>query len=387
MNSSFKLPRQPSRLAVKFVTTEFAVPIHRIFAVRKIAPAIPIYPCLSVMQIKQGWRKKLHLDSTRGFCLVAIAATGIAMFFLLSGCSRGESATTNPPSQSNLTSNAPAETMVELSDEQLNAIKIGTVGTYTFPIVKTGIGSIDFENNLYSDASLSTQVFPPSAGKIIKVFVELGDEVQKGQPLYLIDNSDTNQTELTVQSPIAGQITSVNATPGLLAQPSNAPAPCSVADVSKKWLLANVIESDSPLFQTGQPVEVKVAAYADRVFAGSISKIYPTVDLNTHRLTLRAEISDPTNELRAGMLADFSVQVQKPVESIAMPANGVVREGDGTMTAWVTTDRKHFTQRIVKTGLRENGKVQILDGLKQGELAVTDGAIFLDNMLQAPPSD
>jgi multidrug efflux pump subunit AcrA (membrane-fusion protein) len=311
----------------------------------------------------------------------------IMMGLLQSGCSRRESATANPPQQSNPISNSPAESSVELSDEQLNAIKIEPVEMFAFPIVKTGIGSIDFENNLYSDASLSTQVFPSSAGKVIKVFVELGDEVQKGQPLYSIESSDTNQNELTVQSPIAGQITSVSATPGLLAQPSNAPAPCSVADVSKKWLLANVIESDSPLFQTGQPVEVKVTAYADRVFQGSISKIYPTVDLNTHRLTLRAEISDPTNELRAGMLADFSVQVQKPFESVAMPANGVVREGDGTMTAWVTTDRKHFKQRIVKTGLCENGEVQILDGLKKGELAVTDGAIFLDNLLQAPPSD
>jgi multidrug efflux pump subunit AcrA (membrane-fusion protein) len=311
----------------------------------------------------------------------------IMMGLLQSGCSRRESATANPPQQSNPISNSPAESSVELSDEQLNAIKIEPVEMFAFPIVKTGIGSIDFENNLYSDASLSTQVFPSSAGKVIKVFVELGDEVQKGQPLYSIESSDTNQNELTVQSPIAGQITSVSATPGLLAQPSNAPAPCSVADVSKKWLLANVIESDSPLFQTGQPVEVKVTAYADRVFQGSISKIYPTVDLNTHRLTLRAEISDPTNELRAGMLADFSVQVQKPFESVAMPANGVVREGDGTMTAWVTTDRKHFKQRIVKTGLCENGEVQILDGLKKGELAVTDGAIFLDNLLQTPPSD
>jgi multidrug efflux pump subunit AcrA (membrane-fusion protein) len=386
MKSPFKPPRQPRRLAVKIVTTEFAVPIRKIFANKKNAGAAPIHPRQPEMQAKHGWRKNLCFDSTRRLCLFAIAATGIAMLFLLSGCSRSADAQTSA-GLTLATNILQSEATVELSGDQLNAIKIGTVETYTFPIVKTGIGSIDFENNLYSDASLSTQVFPPSVGKIIKVFVELGDEVQKGQPLYSIESSDTNQNELTVQSPIAGQITSVSATPGLLAQPSNAPAPCSVADVSKKWLLANVIESDSPLFQTGQPVEVKVAAYADRVFAGSISKIYPTVDLSTHRLTIRAEISDPTNELRAGMLADFSVQVQKPVESVAMPANGVVREGDGTMTAWVTTDRKHFTQRIVKTGLREDGEVQILDGLKQGELAVTDGAIFLDNMLQAPPSD
>ena len=69
------------------------------------------------------------------------------------------------------------------------------------------------------------------------------------------------------------------------------------------------------------------------------------------------------------------------------PPNGVVRESDGTMTAWVTTDRHRFVQRIIKTGLRKDDQVQILDGLQRGELAVTDGAVFLDNMLEAPPSD
>jgi cobalt-zinc-cadmium efflux system membrane fusion protein len=72
---------------------------------------------------------------------------------------------------------------------------------------------------------------------------------------------------------------------------------------------------------------------------------------------------------------------------MAIPADGVVREGDGTMTAWVTKDRHHFSQRVIKTGLREDDRVQILEGLKRGELVVTDGAIFLSNMLQAPPSD
>jgi membrane fusion protein, heavy metal efflux system len=53
----------------------------------------------------------------------------------------------------------------------------------------------------------------------------------------------------------------------------------------------------------------------------------------------------------------------------------------------VTTDRRHFVQRVIKTGLRKDGQVEILDGLQRGELAVTDGAVFLSNMLGAPPSD
>jgi membrane fusion protein, heavy metal efflux system len=76
-----------------------------------------------------------------------------------------------------------------------------------------------------------------------------------------------------------------------------------------------------------------------------------------------------------------------PITAAAMPVDGIVREGDGTMTAWVTTDRHTFTQRIVKIGLQHDGYDQILDGLKPGELAVADGAVFLDNMLTASPTD
>ncbi|MGA9056432.1 MAG: efflux RND transporter periplasmic adaptor subunit [Terriglobia bacterium] len=192
---------------------------------------------------------------------------------------------------------------------------------------------------------------------------------------------------LVVRSPIPGKITSKNAQPGFLVQPGNLPAPYSVADVSIKWMLANVMESEIPLFHLGQPVQVRVISYPDRVFKGKVSKIYETVDPNTHRVTIRSEIADPNDELHSGMLANFVISVHDPVEATALPANGVVREPDGTMTAWVTTDRHRFVQRIIKTGLRKDGRVQILDGLQRGELVVADGAVFLSNMLQAPPSD
>jgi len=192
---------------------------------------------------------------------------------------------------------------------------------------------------------------------------------------------------LVVPSPISGQITAFNGPPGLLVQPGNPPAPYTVADVTVKWMLADVVETDVPAFHVGQPVEVKVTAYPDRVFRGKISKIYPAVDPNTHRATIRSEITDSRNALRPGMLANFVIRVKNPVDAAAVPANAVVREGDGIMTVWVTTDRHHFVQRLVKTGMRRNDEVQILEGLRPGELVATDGAVFLSNMLEAPPSD
>jgi cobalt-zinc-cadmium efflux system membrane fusion protein len=357
------------------------------------------------------------------------------------------------------TSDAPqSEKSVELSPPQLNAIKIGTVGTYLFPVEKETVGSIDF------DGDLSVQVFPPYQGTIIQAFVPLGTEVESGQRLYTIKSPDLIQADsvliaaaatfeltskelarakdlngtngvsqreleqatsdqqtaegalkaardavlvfgktdteidqmiasrkidpaLVVRSPMSGKITSKNAQPGFLVQPGNPPAPYSVANVSLKWMLANIPESDISFLRLGQPVQVKVLAYPDRVFQGKVSKIYETVDLNTHRVTVRSEISDPKDELRPGMLANFVIRVHNPVEAVAIPANGVVREGDGTMTVWVTSDRHRFSQRTVKIGLRRDNQVQILEGLRRGELVVTDGAIFLSNMLEAPPSD
>ncbi len=306
------------------------------------------------------------------------ATVAVLISTLVIASMRGGSAGSAPSSQ-------PTEASVELQPSQLPTIKIQPVESYRFSIEKKGIGNIDFDNRLYFDNTLSVQVFPPREGRIVKTLAELGDAIQKGEPLYTIATPD--DPALVVPSPVSGQVTSVNAVPGLFVQSGKAPAPYAVADVSTKWMVGNVPESDSPAFHIGQTVKVTVLAYAGRVFEGKITKIYPTIDASTHRVVIRSEVADLKNELRAGMLAEFVVRVQDAVESIALPANGTVREPDGTMTAWVTSDRHRFSQRVIKTGLRQEGRIQVLDGLQRGELAVTDGGIFLSNMLQAPPTD
>ena len=184
---------------------------------------------------------------------------------------------------------------------------------------------------------------------------------------------------LVVRSPISGRITARNAAPGLFVQPGNPPPPFAVADISTMWMIANVHESESPRFKLGQEVTARVMAYADRVFVGKITTLGPSVDPSTHRVLVRSEIADPQHELRPGMFATFVIRVGDPVKGVAVPADGVVREGDGTMVVWVTPDRRRFSRRAVKTGMQHDGYVQIVDGLKAGELVATEGALFLSN--------
>ena len=196
-----------------------------------------------------------------------------------------------------------------------------------------------------------------------------------------IVNDRKLDSTLVVPSPISGRIVARNAAPGLLTQPGSAPAPFTVADLSTMWMLANVIETDAPAYKLGQHVEVTVPAYPNKVFTGRVTALGAMIDPNTHRQLVRSEIDDPEHLLRSGMFASFVIRVGDAGHSLAVPAEGVVREGDGTMTVWSTKDGRHFVKRTVTTGLAQDGWTQILSGLSPDETVVQHGAIFLSNKL------
>jgi membrane fusion protein, heavy metal efflux system len=331
---------------------------------------------------------QVHFSQMAPIAVVMGTAIALAIAILTSGCD--QPANTNPAQGSASASNAtPSEASVELSPNQLNAIKIEPVGSYLFPVEKEAVGNISFDEDPSTIQAESTLISAAATfeltGKELARVEALGETNGIAQKELEQATSDQQTAEAALKA-ARDAVRALGKTDADIDQMiaagkiDSAPAMC-------KWAVANVIESDSPLIQVGQPIAVKVTAYPDRVFKGKISKIYATVDPNTHRVAVRCEVDDPKDELHVGMLANFVIRIQDPVEATAIPVNGVVREGDGTMTAWVTTDRHRFVQRIIGTGMREDGQVEILKGLQRGELVVTDGAVFLDNMLQAPSDD
>jgi membrane fusion protein, heavy metal efflux system len=183
---------------------------------------------------------------------------------------------------------------------------------------------------------------------------------------------------LVVPSPITGRVTARTAAPGDFVQPGNLPAPYSVADISRVWMNASVTESDMPLVRKGQQIHVSLMAFPGRVFDGEIFMVGATVDPQLHRGLVRAEIDDPKHELLPGMFASFVIVTGAPVSALAVPADGVVREGNGTLSVWLATDSHHFTKRMVKVGLKDADFDQILEGVGSGAHIVTKGAVFLD---------
>jgi cobalt-zinc-cadmium efflux system membrane fusion protein len=306
-------------------------------------------------------------------------------------CDQGHAGATTTPVRIAAAPTAQTVPTVELTEAQHNAIKVEPVGTYSFLIERSAVGSVAFDEDLPILQAESTLIGAAAT------FALTGKELVRLRGLgeaNAIAQKDVDQATADHQSAAAALGAARDAVRALGKTDAQIHRIIATGRLDRdavrstdKWVVANITESDSPLVRAAQAVTVKVAAYPGRVWFGRVARIYTTVDPDTHRMTARAQVSDPRNELRPGMLADVTVRIGGPVNSSAVPATALVREGDGTMIAWVTTDRHHFLQRPVKLGLQADGRYQVLEGLRPGELLVTDGGVFLSNLLEAPPSD
>ena len=234
-----------------------------------------------------------------------------------------------------------------------------------------GIAQKDYEQAV-SDQQAADGAFK-AARDAVRIFGKSEAEIDRVVAQRRID------AEMPVPSPIAGVVTARNAAPGALVQPGGTPAPYAVANLANKWLIADVPEANIPSLRLGQEVDVNVLAFPGHTFHGRITNIAEAVDPNTHRVTVRSEVADANNELRAQMFATFTVHLGKVVNALAVPVDAIVREGDGTMSVWVTSDERLFTRRTVDIGQQQNGLDEIKSGLKSGERIAATGALFISN--------
>jgi cobalt-zinc-cadmium efflux system membrane fusion protein len=184
----------------------------------------------------------------------------------------------------------------------------------------------------------------------------------------------------TVRAPIGGTITQRQIGLGQFINSAAAGASnpvYTIGNLSTVWLIANVREVDAPLMQLGLPVEVHVLAFPGRVFKAKISWVAPSIDPNTHRLSVRADVENPDRELKPGMFANFSIITGEAATAPAVPQHAIVYEGE-TARVWVAGEDGTIAARSVRVGQTADGMVEILGGLTEGEKVVTSGALFID---------
>jgi membrane fusion protein, heavy metal efflux system len=328
------------------------------------------------------------MPSETGPLLVLAAA--IACAAGASGCSPSSAA--SPATAAAAAASTGPATTVDLTGSQLSVVRVAPAGLFRFPIEKTELGNVGFVEDPAFLPAESTLLGAAASLRLTRKELQRARRLYETQGISARELEQATSDEQTAAAALAAARVALHALGMSEARIDSLVATGRIdtphaARGRAKWVEADAFESDLALFRPGQPVRVSVPAYPGQLFRGAVSRVYATVNPNLHRQTLRCEVADPRDELRPGMLATITIVTHEPLEALAVPENGLVREGDGTLTAWVTSDRRHYTQRVVKAGLRADGWVQILAGVTPGELVVTDGAIFLDNMINAVPSD
>jgi cobalt-zinc-cadmium efflux system membrane fusion protein len=187
-----------------------------------------------------------------------------------------------------------------------------------------------------------------------------------------------------VRSPLAGTITTRKVGPGQYVKPDSPDPLFTVANLSTAWILADIYESDVPLLKVGQPVEVHVAAYPNELFTARVSYISPSVDPTTHRVAVRGVIENRGQRLKPDMFASFRVLTASEIQSLAVPASAIIRDGDRT-SVWIVQATNRFARREVTIGIEQRGYIQILSGLQQDDSVVSEGSLFISNAAGSSP--
>jgi RND family efflux transporter MFP subunit len=141
-----------------------------------------------------------------------------------------------------------------------------------------------------------------------------------------------------------------------------------------------VYESVLPQIRIGAPVEIAVAAYADRVFPAHISAVNPTIDPATRTLRVRCLVANSGGLLRPEMFATIRIGggLKRKVPTVPTPA--LITQGSDSYV--LTEDSAgRFRKRKVKPARDANGYTIIEQGLTAGDRVVTSGVLLLTNML------
>ena len=341
---------------------------------------------------------------------------------------------------------APAETMtpapggpaglpgyaaVQVDDSRRQLLGIRTAAVSRARLKKT----IRTVGIVSADETRASQVHVKFDGFIERIFVDfVGQEVQKGQPLFTIysqdvlaaqeeylatkaaferipqdkvadparnasrglvaasrrrlelfdvttgvlaeiDRSGRANRYITITSPQRGTVVEKRAVAGIAVDPMT--ALYVIADLGRVWVLADVQERDMAQVKQGQEARLSVDAFPGKKLVGRVAFVSATVGDATRTAKARIELDNALGLLKPGMYATATIDVDLG-EGLAIPADAIIDTGERKIV-FVAHEGGHFEPREIEVGLSLGGMAQVLSGLKEGEFIAETGQFLLDS--------
>jgi len=327
-----------------------------------------------------------------------------------------------------LASCAPKEKKAGAADAA-TADSVAAIPIKAMPVSKTKIArTIDYTSTIlaYEEVNLA----PSTPGRVDKIYVEVGDRVQKGQKLFMMDRTQyyANKIQLAnlekdlarldtllkvgsvkeqlydqtkaqyevmktnvefmeentqLEAPFSGIITGkyledgelYSGAPGM----SGKAAVVTLMQINPVKIIISISEQYFPLIKNGMKVRVAADVYPDKTFEGTIFRVHPTIDAMSRSFRAEVRISNGSELLRPGMFARAFIDMGQE-EAFVVPASAVLLQ-EGTNERYIfVVENGVAVRKPVILGQRFDDRFEIAGGdLKEGDSLITDGQARLNN--------
>lgn len=149
-----------------------------------------------------------------------------------------------------------------------------------------------------------------------------------------------------------------------------------LADLSQLWLVVHAFERDALRVSIGDEVEARLPALPNRVYEGQVSRVGKEVDPNSRTVPVRVDLHNPEGVLLPGMSATAQLTLQGEAGVVRVPGVALQRCEAG-WCVFLPLSEREFEVRAVGRGRDLGSDVEVLSGLKEGEIVVVDGAFLL----------
>jgi multidrug efflux pump subunit AcrA (membrane-fusion protein) len=293
--------------------------------------------------------------------------TCLLLAVALTGCGKKEAAAEAKPEATEAKRD---ENTVTLTKENLANVTLKTE-----PAERASLGmTLKAAGRVSANLNQTAKVTTTLEGRLTRLNFDLNDRVKAGDVVALLESPELLGKPLELKAPIDGVIIERMATAGELADKSK--TIYIISDPTQLWAIAEVKERDIAAVKLGQDAAFTTLAFPDEKFHGKVILIGNEVEAGSRTVEVRIAVDNADGRLKAGMFADVEI-VTTILDNVLLISDTALETDGENQIVFVALDGNKFEKRVVKLGLEQSGRVQILDGVKVGEKIVTTGSFIL----------
>ena len=282
----------------------------------------------------------------------------------LAGCGKKEEAVETKPQA------AHEQNIVTLTKENLEHMTLNVE-----PVTLGNLGMIlKAAGRVSANLNKTAKVTPTLEGRLVKLNFDLNDRVKAGDVLALVESPELLGRLLELKAPIEGVIIERKATTGELGDKSK--EIYTISDPAQLWVIAEIKERDIAAVKVGQESAFAVLPYPQEKFHGKVVLVGNQVETASRTLEVRITVDNADGRLKPGMFADVEIVTTVLENVLLIPDSALQTDGENQIV-FVALDGNRFEKRVVKLGEEQQGRVQVVEGLKAGEKIVTEGSFIL----------